>query len=116
MITKGQVPAYVGSSFAFIVPIIAATAVGGPGAAMIGSFLAGLVYGIVALVIKATGHKWLVKILPPVVVGPVIVVIGLSLAPVAVGMAMNNSEGNYSLLYLSVALVTLLLVILSSIF
>ena len=78
LITKGQVPAYVGSSFAFIVPIIAATAIGGPGAAMIGSFLAGLVYGIVALLIKATGHKWLVKILPPVVVGPVIVVIGLS--------------------------------------
>ncbi|MFK4998150.1 solute carrier family 23 protein [Bacillus sp. N9] len=116
LITKGQVPAYVGSSFAFIVPIIAATAVGGPGAAMIGSFLAGVVYGIVALLIKATGHKWLVKILPPVVVGPVIVVIGLSLAPVAVSMAMNNPDGDYSLLYFSVALVTLLIVVLSSIF
>ncbi|MBS4207929.1 solute carrier family 23 protein [Bacillus sp. FJAT-50079] len=116
LITKGQVPAYVGSSFAFIVPIIAATAVGGPGAAMIGSFLAGLVYGIVALLIKAAGHKWIVKILPPVVVGPVIVVIGLSLAPVAVDMAMNNPDGDYSLLYFSVALVTLLIVVLSSIF
>lgn len=52
MITKWQVPAYLGSSFAFIAPIIAAKAAGGPGAAMIGSFLAGLVYGVVALIIK----------------------------------------------------------------
>ncbi|MFD1778363.1 solute carrier family 23 protein [Fredinandcohnia salidurans] len=116
IITKGQVPAYVGSSFAFIAPIIAATAADGPGAAMIGSFLAGIVYGIVALVIKATGHKWLVKLLPPVVVGPVIIVIGLSLAPTAVGMAMNNANGEYSLLHFTVALVTLAIVILSSIF
>ncbi|MDR4886854.1 solute carrier family 23 protein [Fredinandcohnia sp. QZ13] len=116
IITKGQVPAYVGSSFAFIAPIIAATAADGPGAAMIGSFLAGLVYGIVALIIKATGHKWLVRLLPPVVVGPVIIVIGLSLAPTAVGMAMNDVNGEYSLLHFSVALVTLLIVILSSIF
>lgn len=116
IITKGQVPAYVGSSFAFIAPIIAATAAEGPGGAMIGAFLAGLVYGIVALIIKGTGHQWLVKILPPVVVGPVIIVIGLSLAPTAIGMAMNSPDGNYSLLYFSVALVTLAIVVLSSIF
>lgn len=52
LITKWQVPAYLGSSFAYIAPIIAAKTSGGPGAAMIGSFLAGLVYGIVALIIK----------------------------------------------------------------
>ena len=115
VITKGQVPAYLGSSFAFITPIIVAKAAGGPGAAMVGSFIVGLVYGIVALIIKGTGHKWIMKILPPVVVGPVIIVIGLGLAGTAVDMATLNGE-EYSLQYFSVALITLLITILCSIF
>ncbi|MRX73330.1 uracil permease [Bacillus lacus] len=116
LITRGQVPAYLGSSFAFIVPLIAAQAVGGPGGAMVGSFLAGLVYGIVALIIKAAGHKWILNILPPVVVGPVIIVIGLGLANVAVSMAMNNPQEEYSTLYFSAALVTLAATIIASVF
>ncbi|MFZ3587993.1 solute carrier family 23 protein [Bacillus sp. DJP31] len=119
LITKGQVPAYLGSSFAFIAPIIAAQALGGPEAAMLGSFLAGIVYGIVALIIKAVGHKWLLRLLPPVVVGPVIIVIGLGLAGVAVNMAMleNPSDSStYSLVHFSAALVTLLLTIMFSVF
>jgi uracil permease len=115
LITKGQVPAYLGSSFAFITPIIVAKAAGGPGAAMVGSFIVGVVYGIVALIIKGTGHKWIMKILPPVVVGPVIIVIGLGLAGTAIDMATLNGE-EYSLQYFSVALLTLLITILSSIF
>ncbi|MCH1623851.1 solute carrier family 23 protein [Ferdinandcohnia quinoae] len=117
LITKGQVPAYLGSSFAFIIPLQTAFASDGPGGAMMGALMAGIVYGIVALIIKATGHKWLVKILPPVVVGPVIIVIGLSLASTAVSMAMNNPvTEKYSLLHFSVALVTLAIVIISTIF
>nr|WP_304215760.1 solute carrier family 23 protein [Fredinandcohnia onubensis] len=116
LITKGQVPAYLGSSFAFIIPLQSAIAADGHGAAMMASLLAGLVYGMVALLIKATGHKWLVKILPPVVVGPVIIVIGLSLAGTAVGMAMNDASGAYSLQHFSVALVTLAIVIIATIF
>ncbi|PMC38677.1 uracil permease [Bacillus sp. UMB0899] len=116
LITKGQVPAYLGSSFAFITPIIVAKASAGIGAAMVGSFLAGLVYGIIALLIKGTGHKWIMKILPPVVVGPVIIVIGLGLAGTAVGMATNDPTGEYSLKHFSAALVTLLITILCSIF
>ncbi|MFB5164410.1 solute carrier family 23 protein [Parageobacillus toebii] len=116
MITKWQVPAYLGSSFAFIAPIIAAKTAGGPGAAMIGSFLAGLVYGIVALVIKKAGYRWIMKLLPPIVVGPVIIVIGLGLANTAVNMAMNNLDGKYSFTYFSVALVTLAATIVCSIF
>ncbi|MDQ0231246.1 solute carrier family 23 protein [Metabacillus malikii] len=115
LITKGQVPAYLGSSFAFITPIIVAKAAGGIGAAMVGSFLAGLVYGIIALIIKGTGHKWIMKILPPVVVGPVIIVIGLGLAGTAVDMATLNGE-EYSLQYFSVAIITLLITIIASIF
>ncbi|MFC0188966.1 solute carrier family 23 protein [Fictibacillus aquaticus] len=117
IITKGQIPAYLGSSFAFISPIIAVKAFGGPEAAMLGSFLAGLVYGAVALLIKTSGLKWLMRIMPPVVVGPVIIVIGLGLANVAVGMAMNDPvTGKYSLTHFSVALFTLAVTIVCSLF
>ncbi|MDP4168954.1 MAG: solute carrier family 23 protein [Bacillota bacterium] len=116
IITQFKVPAYLGSSFAFIAPVIAAKAAGGPGAAMIGTFMAGLVYGIVALIIKKAGYRWIMKLLPPIVVGPVIVVIGLSLAGTAVNMAMNNPAGKYSLLYFSVALVSLATTIIFSIY
>ncbi|WP_409275577.1 solute carrier family 23 protein [Neobacillus sp. SCS-31] len=117
-ITKWQVPAYLGSSFAFITPIIGAKAMGGPGGAMIGSFMAGLVYGIVALIIKKAGHRWIMNLLPPIVVGPVIMVIGLSLAGTAVGMAMNTLDKpeNYSMLHFSAALVTLIATIIFSIY
>jgi uracil permease len=119
IITKWQVPAYLGSSFAFIAPIIAANATGGPGAAMIGSFIVGLVYGIVALIIKKAGYRWIMKLLPPIVVGPVIMVIGLALSGTAVNMAMNKPTadgGEYNLLYFSVALVTLAATIIFSIY
>ena len=116
LITRGQVPAYLGSSFAFIAPIIAATAIGGPEGAMIGSFLAGLVYGIVALFIKASGVNWLMRILPPIVVGPVIMVIGLGLAGVAINMAMNDLNGTYDMQLFIVALVTLAITIIAAMF
>jgi uracil permease len=117
IITKWQVPAYLGSSFAFITPIIAAKAAGGPAGAMIGSFIAGLVYGIVALIIKKAGYRWIMNLLPPIVVGPIIIVIGLALAGSAVGMAMNNPvTGEYSLLHFSAALVTLIVTIIFSIY
>lgn len=116
LITKMQVPAYLGSSFAYIAPIIAAKTAGGPAAAMTATFLAGLVYGLVALVISKAGHRWIMNLLPSIVVGPVIIVIGLSLSSTAVGMAMNNPSGKYSLLHFSVGLVTLAATIIFSIF
>ncbi|WP_251549088.1 solute carrier family 23 protein [Neobacillus muris] len=116
LITKMQVPAYLGSSFAFIAPVIAAKAAGGPGAAMVGTFLAGLVYGLVALVISKAGHRWIMNLLPPVVVGPVIIVIGLALSGTAVSMAMNNPAGKYSMLHFSAALVTLAATIIFTIY
>ncbi|QTD42387.1 uracil-xanthine permease family protein [Sporosarcina sp. Te-1] len=111
LVTRFQVPAYLGSSFAFIAPIIAATNSGGIGSAMIGSMFVALVYALVSLIIWKTGYKWIMKILPPVVVGPVIMVIGLGVAPTAVQMAsMIEVDGvqMYSLLHFSAALVTLL--------
>ncbi|WP_416151022.1 solute carrier family 23 protein [Salipaludibacillus sp. HK11] len=117
IVTKGKIPAYLGSSFAFIMPIIAAITIGGPEGAMIGSFFAGLLYGVVAVFIKLTGVQWLMKLLPPIVVGPVIMVIGLGLAGVAIEMAMIDPATEvYSGLHLSVAMFTLVLTIIASIF
>ena len=116
LITKGQIPAYLGSSFAFIPPIIAAKALGGPEAAMIGCFAAGLIYGIVALIIQKVGLRWLMNLLPPVVVGPVIIVIGLSLAGTAVDMAMYDPQKNYSVTYIIIALITLAVTIICNVF
>ena len=116
LITRGQIPAYLGSSFAFIAPIIAAKSLGGPEAAMIGCFVAGLIYGIVALVIHKVGLRWLMVLLPPVVVGPVIIVIGLSLAGTAVDMAMYDPQDKYSVTYIIIALITLAATIICNVF
>lgn len=122
LITKFQVPAYLGSSFAFIAPILLAA--GGlnedgssvnPGNAMIGAMAVGITYGIVSLIIWKSGYKWIMKILPPIVVGPVIMVIGLGLSGTAVNMAMNVN-GEYSFLHFSAALVTVFTAIIFTIF
>lgn len=110
LITKFQVPAYLGSSFAFIIPIQVATQTGGIGSAMIGSMFVAFVYAVVSLLIYKTGYQWIMKILPPIVVGPVIMVIGLAIAPTAVNMASKitvDGESVYSGLHFSAALVTL---------
>lgn len=128
LVTKFQVPAYLGSSFAFIAPIL--VAVNGlneageainPGNAMIGAVFVGLVYGIVSLVIWKSGYKWIMKLLPAIVVGPVIMVIGLGLSGVAVDMAMNITNADsglkeYSFLHFSAALVTLFTAIVCTVF
>ncbi|MCX7568374.1 uracil permease [Tumebacillus sp. DT12] len=89
-LTKGMIPGYLGSSFAFIAPIIAVSQAEGPGAALFGCFLSGVVYIIVAMIIKKSGLGWLNRLLPPVVVGSIVIVIGLGLAGVAVDMAEAN--------------------------
>ncbi|MGP4059741.1 solute carrier family 23 protein [Halobacillus litoralis] len=119
LITRGKVPAYLGSSFAFIYPIIEVSKSSGVAGAMVGSFLAGLVYGLVALLISIFGTKWLMNLLPPIVVGPVIIVIGLGLASTAIDMAMylpGQEENVYSGTHFMVALVTLAITIIASIF
>lgn len=108
VVTQFKVPSYLGSSFAFIGPITAATAMGGAAGAMIGCVVAGLVYIVIALAIRLFGVGWLLRLLPPIVVGPVIVVIGLGLSAVAVDMATNTESGGaYSLEHFLVALFTL---------
>ncbi|MDR2134472.1 MAG: NCS2 family nucleobase:cation symporter [Treponema sp.] len=114
--TGAKVPAFLGSSFAFIPPLIGITASHGLSYALGGAVAAGIFYCLVGLVIRFAGTGWLDKALPPVVIGSVIVVIGLNLAPTAMNMAMNDAEGNYSLAALSIAAVTLGITVAANIF
>lgn len=122
-ITRGKVPSYLGSSFAFINPIIALKILeadpqsGLPiGSFLVGSFLVGVAYSLIALIIMKMGTNWLMRLLPPIVVGPVIMVIGLGLAATAVGMVTNNPSGEYDLTYVTIGFVTLLITIITAIF
>ncbi len=105
LITKGKVPVFLGSSFAFIAPIVAATELYGLPGTLSGLIAVGLVYGIVSGIIKIWGLRVIEKIFPAIVVGPVIMIIGLSLAPVAVNMAKTNW------IISSVALLTAVLIV-----
>lgn len=82
--TKGKSPVYLGSSFAFIAPIAAAYAKGGISGAMTGVMVVGLIYVLVSFIIKLIGKNWINKLLPPVIIGPMIMIIGLGLAPSAI--------------------------------
>ena len=115
VVTGAKVPVYLGSSFAFIPPLIAIAASHGLPYAMGGAFCAGIFYLIISGIIKLTGINWLDRVLPPVVIGAVIIVIGLKLAPVAMGMAMNGAGDTYNLNYALIAVVTLGIAIVSSI-
>lgn len=90
LVTKGMVPVFLGSSFAFIAPIIKATELYGLPGTMSGLVAVGLVYGLMSLLIKLFGTGFIKRLFPPVVIGPVIVLIGLSLATTGVNMAKDN--------------------------
>lgn len=86
-ITKGKVPIFLGCSFSFIAPIIKAAELFGLPGALFGIIGVGLVYGIMSLLIRLRGVGFIARLFPPIVVGPVIMLIGLSLAGTGVGMA-----------------------------
>ena len=115
LITGAQVPAFLGSSFAFIPALTTISAAYGMPYALGGALCAGIFYALVAALVKVAGTGWLDKALPPVVIGSVIIVIGLNLAPVAMQASMYNN-GEYSLVYFSIALVTLAIAIIVSVF
>ena len=115
VITSAKVPAFLGSSFAFIPALIGIAEKYGMAYALGGAMCAGLFYAIVAGIIRIAGKNWLDKALPPVVIGSVIIVIGLNLAPTAMQSAMLNN-GQYSLVYFSIAIVTLAIAIIATIF
>ncbi len=113
--TKGKIPAYLGSSFAFIAAMQMLMKSDGYPAIAQGAMTTGLVYLIVSLIIKKIGSDWLDKILPPIVVGPVVMVIGLGLAANAANNAMYNNNV-YDFKYIAVALITLGLTIFYNMF
>lgn len=100
--TKAKTPVYLGSSFAYIGTIATVSAQsGGFESSYVGLMVVGVIYALVATIIRFTGSGWLKKLLPPVVVGPMIIIIGLSLAPTAVqetglkGLQILLDQGKY---------------------
>ena len=106
--TKGKSPVYLGSSFAYITPIVAAYTKGGISGFVTGIIGVGLIYILISFIVKLFGKKWIDKLLPPVVIGPMIMVIGLTLAPSAVTQ-MGLAKGEFVLKNLAVALVSFLM-------
>ena len=97
-VTKRTVPVFLASSFVFIAPITYSTQTWGVQATMGALFAAGVVYMLLAFIVKIKGSGFLHRIMPPVVTGPVIMVIGLGLAPIAVNMAMGKAgDGSIAL-------------------
>jgi putative pyrimidine permease RutG len=101
VVTGGRVPSYLGSSFAFIGPVLAATGAAvaaGPnpniGLALGGIIAAGALYAIIGLVVIAAGHHWVEKLMPPVVTGGIVAAIGLVLAPIAIQSASGVGPGS----------------------
>ena len=90
LVTKGKVPIFLGSSFAFIAPIIKATELYGLPGTLCGLASVGLVYGIMSTLVRFRGVDFIARLFPPIVVGPVIMLIGLSLAGTGVNMAQEN--------------------------
>ncbi len=97
--TRRKVPIFLGSSFAFIAPIIYSISEWGLPSTMFGLFAAGFMYFVFALLIRWRGLAAVHRLLPPVVIGPVIMVIGLSVAVVASGMAMGQADGKQVMEY-----------------
>ncbi|MBP3709051.1 MAG: uracil permease [Treponema sp.] len=120
LITGAKVPVFLGSSFAFIPALIGIGQQYGRAYALGGAIFAGLFYCVVALIVKFAGKGWIDKALPPVVIGSVIVVIGLNLAPTAINEAMyvgsSGAAQDYSLVYVSIAVVTLAIAIVATVF
>ena len=129
LFTKFKSPVFLGSSFAFLGSMFAAfggavSAEAGYAGIILGAIFAGLVYVVIAIIVKVAGVSWINKLMPPVVIGPTVAIIGLSLAGNAVGDALHfaeNDGGTYVMgakawICFACALVTLFVVMLCSVF
>lgn len=116
LFTRFKSPVFLGSSFAFITPLCTGVLYGYCGV-ILGSIFAGLVYVIIALIIKKVGANWLNKLMPPVIIGPTVALIGLSLSGSAMNNLMNVAEvaENYNLLAILVGVVTFIVTVLASV-
>ncbi|MBQ7455513.1 MAG: uracil-xanthine permease, partial [Clostridia bacterium] len=112
--TRKKSPVFLGSSFAFILPLVGAVAFGFLGI-FLGAVFAGAVYLIIALIIKKTGSAWVNKLLPPVVIGPTVALIGLSLCGSAVNNINNTAAGSYNLVAILVGVIAFLITVWASV-
>ncbi|MEY8444515.1 uracil-xanthine permease family protein [Lactococcus ileimucosae] len=118
-VTRFKVPAYMGSSFAYIGAMQLLMKQGGMPAIAQGALTGGLVYLLVALIVRFAGQGWIDRVLPPIVVGPIVMVIGLSLAPVAINDSMYTNPGamtGYSLPFLIISMITVMAIVVFSIY
>ncbi len=123
VLCKGRAPAFLGSSFAFLAPVFVVLGADQAGwtatypLALGGFIVSGLVFTLVALIIRRFGPGWVNTVLPPATMGPIVALIGLELAGVATGMAgiMPDDAGVYNMNAIIVSMVTLLVVALGSI-
>ena len=111
--TKRRSPVFLGSSFAFITPLIGAAAFGFLGI-IVGSLLAGLVYVVISVVVHFAGTKWVSTLLPPVIIGPTVALIGLSLSGSAISNV-TSSGGSYNLIAILCGVFTFFVTVLASV-
>ncbi|HZW40238.1 MAG TPA: uracil permease [Ignavibacteriaceae bacterium] len=116
-ITKGKIPAFLGSSFAFLSPVFLVMTKFGYNSALGGFIAAGVIFIIVALLFKAFGINWINVVFPPAAMGAIVAIIGLELAPVAADMAGIIQKGNVPLdaRNVFVSMATLAIIILGSV-
>ena len=116
LFTKFKSPVFLGSSFAFISPLFVGVAFGYLGI-ILGAIFAGLVYVIIAIIVAKVGAGWIKKLMPPVIIGPTVALIGLSLSGSALNNVMNISvdTANYNLLHIAVAIITFLATVIASV-
>ena len=120
-IVGGRIPSYLGSSFSFIAVVIAASAYAGTGpngniaVALGGIIAAGVVYAIIGLIVMAVGYRWIEVLMPPIVTGTVVMIIGLNLAPVAISdlAGATESEAQFAV---AIGLLTVLAVALVAVY
>ncbi len=115
LVTGGKVPVYLASSFAFIAPITASVERYGLAETLSGLAVAGVLYLVLSIIIFWRGSAIIIRVLPAIVTGPVIMVIGLSLAPVAVEMASKAEEGYSAAIATFIATVSLIVTMLAAI-
>ena len=116
LFTKKKSPVFLGSSFTFLGAYAASIGQNfGYLGIIIGVLFAGLVYVVIGLIIKASGSEWVNKLMPAVIIGPIVALIGLSLSGTATGWMASNGGDNYSLLTIFVGAVTFFAIVIASV-
>lgn len=114
--TDFKSPVYLGSSFSYVTPMIVGFGIAGTGGVSTGILVVGLIYIFVAIIVKFIGTKWISKVLPPIIVGPMIMIIGLSLAPTAINQIGLVEDATLTIPSIVIILVTFLTTIILSIY